>query len=255
MTASALYAGSLTHVRHTAPGHRFSHRLYLLYLDLDELDGLGLEPVLGVERAGLLSFRRRDYFGPAEVPLKSAVLDAVERALGKRPAGPVRLLTHVRSLGPAFNPVSFYYCFAPDGSTLEAVLAEITNTPWGERYAYVVPGDGASARGEFEKAFHVSPFLSMQQQYSWRFSAPGRTLGVAMRNEERGRTSFHATLSLARRSLTRATLLGRALAEPWMSLRVLAWIYAHALTLRLKGAPVFSHPKHHPESLPERSHG
>jgi DUF1365 family protein len=144
MTESAIYQGTLTHVRRSNPPHSFRYGIYMLYLDLDELPALSLAPVLGVERPGICSFRRADYLGPSERPLKDAVLDHVERALGERPDGPVRLLTHVRTLGRAFNPVSFYYCFATNGE-LRAVVAEITNTPWGERHAYVVRAADAGA--------------------------------------------------------------------------------------------------------------
>lgn len=244
MTASALYSGTLEHVRSRAPAHRFRHALYMLYLDLDELQALGCPPLFGVEALGLLSFRRRDYFGPQQEPLKRAVLDRVERELGRRPQGPVRLLTQVRSLGPAFNPVSFYYCFGADGVALEAVLVEITNTPWGERHAYVLAADGSRARAEFDKAFHVSPFLPPAQSYRWQLSMPGPRLVVNMRNEAGGERSFRATLTLRRSELGVKTLARAALARPFMSLRVLLWIYRHALELLLRGAPFYPHPKH-----------
>jgi DUF1365 family protein len=215
----------------------------MLYLDLDELPGLKLSPILGVESLGLLSFRRRDYRGDASRPLKEAVLDEVERTLGQRPDGPVRLLTQVRSLGAAFNPVSFYYCFDADGTTLRAVLAEITNTPWGERHAYVVAADGAEVRADFLKDFHVSPFLPMAQRYVWRLPAPARSLLVEMSNQAEGVEVFRARLALERRPLTRSALLRVALAQPFMSARILLWIYSHALRLWLKGAKVFTHPK------------
>ena len=221
----------------------FEHELYMLYLDLDELGTLELTPLLGVEAFGLLSFRRRDYFGDSQRPLKAAVLDEVERVLGERPRGPVRLLTQVRSLGVAFNPVSFYYCFGEDGVTLRAVLAEITNTPWGERHAYVVAAGAGGAGGEFAKRFHVSPFLPMDQAYAWRFSLPGSALAVEMQNHERGSETFRARLALSRRPLTRRSLCVVALTRPFMSLTILAWIYGHALRLWLGGAPVFPHPK------------
>ncbi len=243
MIASALYRGALTHERSRAPAHRFRHELYMLYLDLDELPGLARPPFFGVERPALLSFRRRDYFGSEKEPLKRAVLDRVERELGRRPDGPVRLLTQVRSIGPAFNPVSFYYCFGADGVSLEAVLAEITNTPWGERHAYVVPGEGDGARATFRKRFHVSPFLPPEQRYTWHFSAPGPALTVAMSNDADGERSFRATLALRRRELGTGSLAWAALARPFMSARVLFWIYRHALELRVKGAPVYPHPK------------
>ena len=30
---------------------------------------------------------------------------------GRRPSGPIRVLTHLRYFGYIFNPVTFYYCF------------------------------------------------------------------------------------------------------------------------------------------------
>ncbi len=62
----------------------------------------------------------------------------------------MRLLTNLRSLGRCFNPVSFYYCFGnsgdDSGERLLAVLAEVTNTPWGERHAYVIAGGAGPLR-------------------------------------------------------------------------------------------------------------
>jgi DUF1365 family protein len=182
------------------------------------------------------------------------VLDDVEAALGRRPRGPVRLLTQVRSLGAAFNPVSFYYCFAEDGETLEAVLAEITNTPWRERHAYVVAAGAGEARADFDKSFHVSPFLPMNQRYAWQLATPGPSLTVEMQNQENGREVFRARLSLERRLLTRAALLGVAVLRPFMSLRILIWIYAHAFRLWLGGARFFPHPKPAPRSLEGAQH-
>jgi len=219
----------------------------MLYLDLDELSTLKLAPCLSIESFGLLSFRRRDYRGEPARPLKETILDEVERTLGERPDGPVRLLTQVRSLGPAFNPVSFYYCFAADGATLRAVLAEITNTPWGERHAYVVAADGSQVRAAFPKAFHVSPFQAPVQRYVWHLPAPGASLSVEMLSEEQGSEVFRARLGLARQPLTRRALVRVAFARSFMSLRTLFWIYGHAFLLWRKGAPVFTHPNHEPK--------
>jgi DUF1365 family protein len=229
-------------VRRTDPPHSFRYGVYMLYLDLDELAGLSLFPVLGVERAAFSSFRRADYLGPAERPLKDAVLDEVERALGKRPDGAVRLLTHVRTLGRAFNPVSFYYCFEASGG-LSAVVAEITNTPWGERHAYVVPATSDTAAASFPKSFHVSPFLAMDHRYEWDLPAPTETLSVEMASEHAGREVFRARLGLVRHPLTRLALARRLALRPFMSLRVLAAIYLQALRLWRKRAPFYSHPE------------
>jgi len=241
MTESALYTGHLTHVRR-APQHAFRHAVSMVYLDLDEIDTLSLAPVLGFEAPGLFSFRRDDYLGPTDRPLKRAVLDCVERALGVRPDGPVRLLTRVRTLGRAFNPVSFYYCFAANAA-LVAIVAEITNTPWNERHAYVVRAGEHGAFASFDKAFHVSPFLAMDQRYEWRLSEPGDRLGVEMRNHEHCGEVFRARLALDRRPLTRSGLLRAFFRAPLTGISALAAVYLEALALWLKRAPFHVHPR------------
>ena len=136
-TASCIYEGTIRH-RRVEPRREFRHRLTLFYLDLDELPAL-LGGRLVARHPGLLRFRRRDYLERAEaVPLGDAVRDEVEAQTGLRPEGPIRLLTQLRSFGHCFNPVSFYYCMDAGGQRVQAVLAEVTNTPWGERHAYVL---------------------------------------------------------------------------------------------------------------------
>lgn len=241
MSESAIYLGRLSHARLAPTRHAFSYRLSMLYLDLDEVSTMPSSLLFGIEAARPLSFRRRDYLGKPDRPLKQAVLDEVERVLGVRPEGPVRLLTQVRAFGYVFNPVSFYYCFSKGGDGVQAVVAEITNTPWGERHRYVLSAgqDGASAR--FAKAFHVSPFFPMEQTYDWRFSAPGERLSVGMANEQEGRTVFRARLALVRRPLSAALLARVAVGLSLVGWRVHAAIYLQALRLWLKGAPVFAH--------------
>lgn len=240
---SAVYEGRLAHVRHAPRRHAFSYGVYLLYLDLAELPELLAAPgPLRGGAFGLLSFHRPDYLAGA-ADLADAARDRVAAALGRRPAGPVRLLTHVRSLGYAFNPVSFYYCFAPGGRRLEAVVAEITNTPWGERHAYVLAAEPGGARATFEKAFHVSPFFPMAQRYAWSLDAPGETLAVEMRNEEGGREVFRARLALRRRPWTSAELWRAAVRHPLMAWQVHAAIYLQAARLWLERTPFHVHPR------------
>lgn len=108
----------------------------LAYIDLDELPRL-LDGRLVAARRGVVRFRREDYLGDRRIPLDQAVRDTVQARTGRRPGGPIRVLTHLRTFGHCFNPVSFYYCFEPAGGQVEALVAEVTNTPWGERQAYV----------------------------------------------------------------------------------------------------------------------
>jgi DUF1365 family protein len=239
--SSAIYEGRVTHARRGPARHRFSYRIHMFYLDLDEVECLP-RALFRIGRAGWLSFCRADYLGDASTDLKTAVLDCVEAALDVRPSGPVRLLTQVRSLGYVFNPVSLYYCFAADGQRLEAVVAEITNTPWNERHAYVLRAEGGVVRSTFAKAFHVSPFFGMAQQYRWYLSTPGADLSVAMVNDEGGRPAFSATLTLERHPFTPAALWRAGLAQPLMAWRVHLGIYVQAFLLWRKRTPYFQHP-------------
>ncbi len=244
MSASAIYEGSVRHRRLAVRDYEFRHRLTLLYLDLDELPEL-LGGYLLRHSPGLVRFRRRDYLGEPSQPLADAVRGALREQTGVDARGPIRLLTQPRTLGHCFNPVSFYYCFDATGERVKGALAEVTNTPWGERHAYALaaPSDGAVIAGGAPKALHVSPFMGMDHSYEWRLTTPAETLSVHIASRREGRLAFDATLALRRRALTRASL-GRVVARyPFASLRVLALIYAHAAALKLRGVPIHPHPR------------
>jgi DUF1365 family protein len=234
---SAIYEGTVRHRRFADRENSFTHDVALAYVDLDELSELPLN-------GRLVRFERSDYLGDPSQPLPDSVRDLVEARTGSRPAGPIRLLTQLRSFGHCFNPVSFYYCFDPAGDHLEAVVAEVTNTPWGERHAYVVESAarGPVLKGDSEKVLHVSPFMGMDHRYEWRVADPGKTLSVHIESHRDGRRAFDATLSMRRRELSRRTLAGMTARYPLATARVLALIYAHALALKLKGVRVHPHP-------------
>lgn len=238
--ASCLYLGTLTHQR-DEPRRAFRHGLAMAYIDLDELPTL-LGGRLLRRSPGLLRFRRSDYHGDPRLGLAEAVRATVERETGIRPAGPVRLLTNLRTLGHCFNPVSFYYCFDAAGERLQAVMAEVTNTPWGERQAYVMAGEG----GRFQKRMHVSPFMPMDQSYVCRAAVPGRRLTVTIENHRAGHREFAAALTMQRLELTPAGVRRVNARYPFATLRTLALIYGHALSLRLAGVRTHPHPKRRP---------
>lgn len=248
MSASALYFGHVIHRRHQPHAHAFRYPVAQLLLDLDELDTIFAGRWLwSLNRRNLAEFRRSDYFGDPSMPLPEAVRRHVAGVRGHRPAGPIRLLTHLRFGGHVFNPVSFYYCYQPDGSTLDCIVADITNTPWKERHAYVLSvadaaNEPGSLRWQFQKRFHVSPFMAMDCTYDWRFSTPGEDLRVHMQVLQEGVRQFDATQHMQRRPLD-----GRGLAKvltlyPLMTVQVVAAIHWHALRLWLKRNPVHDHP-------------
>jgi len=242
---SALYVGTVRHRRFDRTGHGFSMRLYFAYVDLDELPRAFDRWWWSATHPAPVRFRRRDYFGSSELPLADAVRDAVNERIGVRPDGPVRLLTNLRCWGYVFNPVSFYYCFDRD-EHLVAVLADVTNTPWGERHHYVVgpPAAGErTLRAAFPKAHHVSPFQPMELGYRWTVPTPGERLVVHMISDAAGDKVFDATLVAARREWTTRNLLLVLTRHPWMTAKVVAMIYLHAFLLWCKRATFHVHPK------------
>jgi DUF1365 family protein len=179
----------------------------------------------------------------------------VERESGRRPDGPVRLLTHLRYFGYCFNPVSFYYCFDAADREVVAVVAEVNNTPWGESHCYVLDdravdraASNAAARGaplarwRSDKRLHVSPFMPMDLQYEWALSAPAARLAVHMRCSRDGQPLFNAALTLRRRPLAASVMAGTLLRYPWMTARVILGIHWQALLLWLKRVPYHAHP-------------
>ncbi|MDX1946508.1 MAG: DUF1365 domain-containing protein [Pirellulaceae bacterium] len=242
---SCLYEGYVRHRRFAPRPHEFRYRLFLMYLDLAELDLVFRRRLFWSSgRPAAAWFRRRDHFGDPREPLDETVRDFVAGQGRERPTGPIRLLTHLRYLGFVFNPVSFFFCH-DDAGQLTQIVAEVNNTPWGERHCYLLDRDqfaGAPAR-PVAKEFHVSPFLPMDLSYRWRISDPAESLSLAVATRRQDERVFDANLRLRRREITTANL-ARALARhPLMTVQVVAAIYWQALRLLWKRTPVFPHPK------------
>lgn len=247
---SALYTGWIQHRRFGPGKNAFRYRIFMSYIDLAELPGLFAGRWFwSVRRPAFARFKREDFLGPRDVPLDTAVRDLVAARTGTRPAGPIRLLTHLRFFGYSFNPVSFYYVFDESGSRVETIVAEITNTPWKERHAYVLPVAAAAAcvgarswRYSFEKQFHVSPFMPMDMRYEWNFGAPAEGLHVHMENWRDGAAQFDATLNLRRQEMTAGSLARALIQFPLITVKVSALIYWQAVKLLVKRTPVHTHP-------------
>lgn len=234
--SSALYEGTVGH-RRVAPAHAFTNRLALPFLDLAELDEVAARSRLwSQERPNAVSFRRTDYLGDPAVPLDRAVRDLVAERTARRPSGPIRLLAHVRTWGWLFNPLAVYYCMDATGTAVEAIVLEVTNTPWGERHAYVVAGPGEH---RFPKALHVSPFFGMDQEYRLRVGEPGPELRLELALLEGETVVFEAALRLRRRPLAVGRLLWR---HPLQTVRVSTAIRWQALRLWTKRATFHRHP-------------
>ena len=245
---SALYEGTVRHRRFAPAAHSFSYTLFMAYLDLAELDEVFRGRWLwSASRPALARFRREDHLGDPAVPLDRSVRDLVERKTGRRPEGPIRLLTHLAYYGWCFNPVSFFYCFDRADREAEFIVSEVSNTPWLERHCYVHErraSPGGVLRARMKKEFHVSPFMDMEQEYAWSFRDPAARLTAHMENFEKGAKLFDATMTLERRERTGPALASALARWPFMTLKVVGAIHWQALKLWAKNVPVFTHPRY-----------
>jgi DUF1365 family protein len=255
MKKSAIYLGQVRHRRMAPVVHEFSHRMFMMYLDLAELPLLFRRRWFwSATRPALARFRREDHLGDPAVALDQAVRDLVADETGQRPRGPIRLLTQLSYFGYVFNPVSFYYCYNKDETVLDTIVAEVNNTPWGERHCYVLPQSMNRGMGERKRYFpakemHVSPFMQMDVDYDWRFNTPGKQLTTHMENARDGHKIFDATMVLRRKEISAGSLAGVLIRYPLMTLKIIAAIHWQALKLWLKGAPVHDHPARNEPAL------
>ena len=240
-----LYTGVVGHRRFTPFNHFFQYPLFMAYIDLNTVNSfLKKSWFWNVNKKALVSFHREDYHGDPNKDLSESVRDTVYKTIGLEVKGPIRLLTHLRYFGYCFNPVSFYYCFNKNDSKLEAILAEVTNTPWKERHAYVLKntGNNKKIKSSFKKQLHVSPFWGMDHEYEWLFSEPQKKLNVNMINFKSAKKVFDANLNMVRIPFTIRELLKQILKFPLITISVVFRIHLQAFKLWIKKAPFFIHP-------------
>ena len=242
-----IYTGTVRHRRYTPFESEFSYPVFMLYLDINDLENVINKSIFwNINKPAVVSFNRKDFHGTEEVDLDTAVRNTVENKVGSRPEGKIRMLAHLRYFGYCFNPVTFYYCFNRNDDSVDYILAEVTNTPWKERHAYVLSSlqesDKSEIRLSMEKELHVSPFWGMDHMYDWVFSSPKDKLNVFMKNFKDGKHVFDASLSMDRIEMTKRNLLKSVFRFPFMTIKVVFWIHFQAFILWLRGATFYTHP-------------
>ena len=240
---SAIYRGCITHTRFLPIKHQFKYNIFMLYLDLDELAYVfsNIPFWSSCGKKSLAYFRRSDYISLGNKSIKETVRSIIYEKLQVHHTGPVRMLTHLRVLGLCYNPVTFYYCFDNLGMQLEYVVAEITNTPWNERYQYLIDVR-KNPHMTFNKCFHISPFMDMDMQYNWQFQTPANTLTVKM-DVYKEQHYFNAFLSMQHQPITQRNMTALLLHSGWINYKVLFGIYWQAAKLYCKKCPVYDHPR------------
>lgn len=244
---SCIYRGSISHTRRGNARNSFSYSLYMLWLDLAELDQVFVPFWLwSARKPALARFRRSNHFGDPSLPLDQCIRDLVGNRTGERPTGPIRLLTHLSYFGYCFNPLSVYYCY-DDNEHLQTIVLEVSNTPWNEQHCYVLSADNRQNEHHhysFPKEFHVSPFLPMDMHYSCRLVQPEERLYLALDNHRDGAKVFGTHLTLDREAINHRNMAIALVANPMMTLKISALIHWQALRLWLKRAPYYPHRPH-----------
>ena len=245
---SRIAKGWVRHRRYSPKVNDFRYRVFMMYIDLDELpDLLDCSVLWGSKWFSFARYKRSDFWGDSAMPLKASILNEVDSQIGYRPTGSVRMLTNLRYFGYITNPLTTYYCYDAD-ETLRAIVANVNNTPWGESHAYVLPVDTSVGKEqakhscEFQKAFHVSPFNPMNMQYRWVSHNPTNKIFIHLENWCEQQKIMDATLSLSAESISAKRLSWALIQYPFMTVKVVSLIYWQALKLWLKKVPFFSHP-------------
>ncbi len=240
VTHSCFYRCRVMHHRLGPVDHRFSYGVFMFSLDLDEIPEIARRlSLFGHNRKNLFEFREKDHNPSGAGSLKEQViLYARSHGVGEG-IERVTLITHLRTMGYFFNPVSFYFCSGAGGAPV-CCVAEVMNT-YRERKLFLLGPDrfdGEAFRARFVKYFYVSPFVDLDDVFDFRLGVPGGGLRITIDDiDKRGRKFLVTSLNGERRELTNARLLGYAFRFPWITLGVLAGIHWQALRLYLKKLP------------------
>ena len=226
------YSGDVVHSRNAPKKHYFTYPVRYIIVDLPE--------------AGEVP--------SAYAAEQLAAGDRLSAAAARQLSGcngPVRALLMPASGGYEQNPICVYYCYDSEDDRSEAsggggdrlgalrcCIAEVTNTPWGDRVAFPFNPRGDST----PKPLHVSPLQDMRSAWSLNAHAPADTLHVRVdvtSHPELG-GFFVAILDARAETVVEDPLLWGFGMAHWTA----GWIYWHALVLLTrKRLSFFGHPK------------
>ena len=237
LQACRLAFGEVRHARLRPARHAFRYRAFFLRASVEAVDARGGSWLFGTNRPALISLHRADHGdgGPAQRWLRRLLDEA-----GVCVDGEIWLHAFPRVLGYAFKPVSFWFCHRADGA-LAAIVAEVNNT-FGARHCYLLANpDGAPLKAGAElraaKAFHVSPFCTVEGEYRFRFMNAGERAVARIDHHDREGPLLLTSMSGQLRPLDARGVARALLGYPLFTLGVIARIHWHALRLLLKRVP------------------
>ena len=247
---SCLYRSEVMHRRTSPKKHAFKYGVFMFYLDLDELDELGERfNLVSRNRFAPYEFRDTDHYNPNEVGIRKSIIDYVSENGYNQPIGSIFLLTHLRTWGHLFNPVSFYFVEDNEGKPI-CSIAEVANT-FNEQKLFHIPCDSSGKAVDAQiKNFYVSPFSELDTLFHFRLHSPGDRLRVAIDQSQNGETYFRSALVGKKRPLSDRALTLSACRFPFLTLKIVGAIHWQAFLLYLKGVPF-----HRKSANPEKQTG
>lgn len=231
-----LYPGRVNHTRLRPRRHALAYRIFMLRLDIDDLDAeTGGLRLLSHNRFNLLSVHDADHGDGSATPLHQQVRAHLSAAGLAHAGARIEALLMPRILGRTFNPLTVYFCHDA-AADLAAILYEVHNT-FGERHGYMIAaGSGPDAvRQRAPKRFHVSPFMDMDLDYRFEVTPPGEAVAIRIAVSDAAGAMLTASFAGRGEPMTDLSLLRAWIAHPWQTVGVLAAIHWEALKIFAKG--------------------
>ena len=272
---TALYVGRVSHTRLLPVIHSFHYPLFMCAVHLEEVEELwGTQGGALWPLSTIMSFRSQDHYkngegGGPDSCLTTRTFHLVKERTNHKFQPTIEthcvvLVTHLCYYGYCFNPVSFYYILDRNSRKTNAIVLEVSNTPWNEMQCYVLhpdsvdvervqPGrpntsdDGRmmeSTNFEFQKTFHVSPFMEMDYLYDWTFwELTNDTISLHASMKKGDVRQFTANVDIAKTPFTPFRLAWQLIQFPIYCFIIQIWIHVEAFWLFKKGVDYQPHPQ------------
>jgi len=244
--------GTIIHDRIMPRKHRFIYNMSWCLFDLDKIEALFYDSKFwSINKFNLVSIKNKDYVNPGSESINIKIRKYIKGKTDRRFDGKIFLFTHPRYLGFGFNSVNFYFCF--EGNAIKYIVSEINNTPWKEKHLYfhdnsentnpTKDNKSGALSFNFNKEFHISPFVDMEIKYDWKFELTEDKIKISMKLLKGNTTPLKVYLNTNLTHIKKHNTSKWALKKPYQALKMSAGIYWQAFKLWLKKVPIYDHPK------------
>jgi len=230
---SCLYECTISHDRHQPKPYSFVHKIFMFYLDLDELPQLShFSWLLGYNQRRVYDFKDRDHISAGFSEVQENIRSFLKKKGIESQIKRISLLTNVRTFGYIFNPVSFYFCFDSQEHPV-CVVTEIGNTFGELKYFYLGPDKKrADAFHDTQvKYYYISPFTDLDNELDFKIQVPDERLNITIDTMKNKEKYFWSSMTGPRKALTSSNLWWYTLKYPFVTFKVIFLIHWHAAIL------------------------